>query len=79
MMLVRCPGRERARMPQGCTAQNLALHRDMPNLWTQMGKGEGGMNGESSMETYILPYVKYVASGNLLSDTGSSNWGSVTT
>ena len=22
------------------------------------GEGEGGMNGESSMETYTLPYVK---------------------
>ena len=22
------------------------------------GEGEGGMNGKSSMETYVLPYVK---------------------
>jgi len=25
------------------------------------GEGEGGMNGESSMETYTLPYVKLIA------------------
>ena len=33
----------------------------------------GGMNGESSMETYTLPCVKQIASGNLLCDSGSSN------
>ena len=27
-----------------------------------------GMNGESSMEAYILPYVKEIAGGNLLYD-----------
>ena len=28
-------------------------------LWTQrVGEGEGGINGESSMETYKLPYVR---------------------
>ena len=31
------------------------------------------------METYIIPYVKQIASGNLLCDTGSSTQGSVTT
>ena len=31
-----------------------------------MGEREGGTNGESSMETYTLPYVKQIASGNLL-------------
>ena len=29
---------------------------------------EGEINGESSMETYTLSYVKHVASGNLLYD-----------
>ena len=38
-----------------------------------MGEGESGMNGESSMETYTLPYVKQIANGNLLYDVGSSN------
>ena len=42
-------------------------------------KGEGGMYGESNTETYTLPYVKQVANGNLLCDSGTSNWGSVTT
>ena len=37
------------------------------------------MYGESNMETYILPYVKQIANGNLLCDSGNSNRGSVTT
>ena len=28
--------------------------------------GEGGLDGESSMETYALPYVTSIARGNLL-------------
>ena len=35
--------------------------------------GEGGTHGETSMETYTLPYVKYIASGNLLYVTGRSD------
>ena len=31
--------------------------------------------GESSMETYTVPYVKQIASGNLLNDSGSSHLG----
>ena len=31
-----------------------------------VGEGQGGMYGESSMETYALPYVKYIARGHLL-------------
>ena len=55
---------------------------DMENRLMDMGqeeKGESGMNGESCMEAYTLPYVKQIASGNLLYDSGNSNWGSVTT
>ena len=37
------------------------------------GEGEGGTNGETSMETYTLPYVKYIASGNSLYEAGRSN------
>ena len=33
----------------------------------------GAMIVESSMETYILLYVKQIASGNLLCDTGNPN------
>ena len=36
-------------------------------------------NGDSSMETYILTYVKLIASENLLYDLGNSNKGSLTT
>ena len=43
--------------------------------WTQREKRVG----RNSMETYTLPYVKQIASRNLLCDTGSSAWCSVTT
>ena len=47
---------------------------------TGVGEGEDEMNGESSMETYTLPYVKQIASGNLLHNRGGSNqWWSGTT
>ena len=39
-----------------------------------VGKGEVWTNRESSIETYILPCVKQIASGNMLYVTGSSNW-----
>ena len=45
-----------------------------------VGEEEGGRNWESSMEICTLPYVKQIASGNLLcDDTGSSSQCSVTT
>ena len=50
-------------------AIEMQTHRT--DLWTQCG-GEGGMNGESSMEIYTLPYVKQIASGNLLCSTRNS-------
>ena len=37
------------------------------------------MNGEGSMKAYTPPYVKQIATGNLLYDSGNSNWGSMTT
>ena len=42
-------------------------------------EGEGEMNGESSMEAYILPYVKWIVNGNLLYDSGNSSLGTVAT
>ena len=36
------------------------------------GGGEHGTNQESGTETCTLPYVKQIASGNLLHDTGNS-------
>ena len=38
-----------------------------------MGEGEKGANWESSIETYILPYVKQTAIGSLLYGSGSSH------
>ena len=37
------------------------------------------MNGDSSMEAHTLPYVKQIANGNLLYDSGNPNRGSITT
>ena len=42
-------------------------------------EGEGGMNGESSMEISTPPYGKQIASGNLLYDSESLIGCSVTT
>ena len=56
--------------------------RDTENRLVAQGWGEDRedeMNGERSMEAHTLPHVKQRASGNLLYDSGSSNWGSVTT
>ena len=36
-------------------------------------EGEGGMNWESSAETYVSPHKKQMATGNLLHDTEGSN------
>ena len=36
-----------------------------------MREGEGEMNGESGMKTYTLTYVKQIAHGNFLYDSGS--------
>ena len=44
------------------------------------GRGEerkGEVNGESSIEAYRLPYVKWAANGNLLFDSKNTNIGSV--
>ena len=38
-----------------------------------IGEGEGGTNGENSIETYALLYVKQIPNGNLLYDAGSSS------
>ena len=46
---------------------------------TGEGEGEGGMNCEIRINKYTLPWVKLIASGNLLYSTGSSAWCSVMT
>ena len=43
------------------------------------GEGEGGINWEIRFDINTLPYVKHIASGNLLYSTGSSAQCSVMT
>ena len=44
----------------------------MNRLVDTVGEGDHGTNREIDIETYTLPYVKQITSGNLLYDTGSS-------
>ena len=44
-----------------------------------MGEGKSGTNEERSLNTYILPCIKWTASEKLLYNTGSSTWHSVMT
>ena len=47
--------------------------RDINNsLSDSVGEGEGGMIGENSIETCILPYVKYLTSPSSMHETGHS-------
>ena len=39
-----------------------------------MGEGEGGIILEDSIETYILSYVKQIASPGLMHETSSQGW-----
>ena len=55
-----------------CT-YNHSFSRDTKDRLLDTGEGEGGMISENSIETYTLPYVKQIASGNLLYDAESSN------
>ena len=50
------------------------MHReaDIENrLVDTVGEGEGGMGGESSSETYTLPFVKQRASGKFPYNKGA--------
>ena len=38
-------------------------------FWT-LGEGEGGMTWENGIETYIISYIKRIASPGLMHDTG---------
>ena len=42
------------------------------SLLDSMGEGEGGMIWENSIETYILSYVKQIASPGSMHETGCS-------
>ena len=60
----------------------ISLSADIENRLVNTGFGEeaeGGTNGERSIATYILHYIKQIVNGNLLYDSGNSNQGSVTT
>ena len=48
-------------------------HREQTYGHEQGEEGEGGVNRESSMETYTLPYVKQTVKGNSLYDPGNSS------
>ena len=53
-------------------------HREQTYRHGYGGGRRGGRNGESNIEVSTLPYGKEIASGNLLHDSGNSNWGSAT-
>ena len=53
-------------------------HRKQTDGHGRREEGERGTNAESSVEAHTLPSVKQIAEGNFLSDSGNSNWGSVT-
>ena len=44
-------------------------------LLDSVGKGEGGMICENSIDTCILPYVKQIASSDSMHETGCSGLG----
>ena len=43
-------------------------------LMDTVREGEGGTNGESSIDIYTLPCVKQIAGRTLLCNTGSPTW-----
>ena len=55
-------------------------HRHREHLWTWWDGGRKEMVGCMETVTWklTLPYVKQIANGNLLYDSGNSNLGSVT-
>ena len=54
-------------------ARQQKRHRCIQNsLLDSVGEGEGGMIWENGIETYILSYVKQIASPGSMHDTGYS-------
>ena len=51
------------------TAKDTQVYRTV--FWT-LGEGEGGMIWENGTETYIMSYMKRIASPGLMHDTGCS-------
>ena len=54
-------------------------HTEQTYGHSERGRKRRDKCGERSTGTYTLPYVKQIASRNLLYDPGNSNQGSVTT
>ena len=53
--------------------QDSKRDRDVKNrLLDSVGEGKGGMTWENSIETYILSYVKQIASPGLMHEAGCS-------
>ena len=53
-------------------ARQQKRHRCKNSLLGTVGEGEGGMIWENDIETYILSYVKQIASPGLMHETGCS-------
>ena len=47
-------------------------HRDKKQISDSVGEGEGGMIWENSIETHILPYVKWITSPGSTHESGHS-------
>ena len=45
---------------------------DVNRLLDSVGEGEGGMIGENSIETHILPYMKQITSPGSMREAGHS-------
>ena len=56
----------------------MEMQTQVTDLLHRGGEGECGMDGESSMGTYTLSYVKQTASGTIMYDSANSNQCSVT-
>ena len=53
--------------------QDSKRHTDVKNrLLDSVGEGKGGMIGQNSIETCILPYVKQMTSPSSIHETGHS-------
>ena len=56
------------------------MEKQTQRIDVDMGRGEERMRCMESVTWKLtLPYVKYIANGNLLCDSGNSNKGSATT
>ena len=54
----------------------IEIEAQRTDLWMQPGEERG--NWASSIERYISPYARQIASRRLLSDTGASTWSALT-